>query len=92
MDTAREGFFLVRLCKGGPDVAARVRRFQGCWFATIGRGDPLPRHENPLLAPRVMEFCNHGRAINEADYRDRLARHTPDPDRPMCLTEMPPLY
>ena len=95
----RPGFFLIRLVKGGPFVAARISHQNGVWWAEINGKPCGARHSDPLLAEKVFHVWLTARQeIDEAEYRRRLglasqAGHpAAQPRKPIDLNALPPLY
>ena len=93
------GFFLVRLVRKGPVVPARIRHADGMWSALIN-GEAFGAASDPAAAARVFFIWHSGEEITEAEYQRRLieSRDAPpdhplaNPDRPIDLTSMPPLF
>jgi hypothetical protein len=93
------GFFLMRLVRNGPFVPARIRHIDRMWSAVIN-GEAFPASSDPANAPRVFSIWHSAEQITEAEYRKRLlqSRDAPpddplaNPDRPIDLTILPPLF
>ena len=70
VDEPSPGHYLIRLCRGGPWVPARIAQdADGWWRASIEGAWCSPAwHPDPLYADGVMRIANYGRAISEAEY------------------------
>lgn len=93
VDVPEPGFFLLRLVKGGVQVAARIIHDESGWSAEIN-GERGPAAADPFEAPGLSKIWTFGLRVDEAEYRYRLdvaqwARaHQPthpaaDPTRPV---------
>ena len=66
------GLFLMRLVRGGPQIAARITCTDGQWQATVD-GKPYPPHSDPVIAQHVYRVWHSGIVITQGDYDYRLA-------------------
>ena len=93
IDEPRGGFFLVRLVKGGPRVAARIVEDFGQFSAEVdGRPCGKP-HADPLKADGVMRIWLYGVEIEREEY-DSMLRRTdkPDPNKRVDLAAAKPVF
>jgi len=102
VDQPEPGFFRIKLVKGGPPVAAAIVHDADGWHAVID-GDRLPSAEDPWHAEGLARVWHYGLIIDEPEYRFMLARaaharaHDPthptaNPDQPINLADLPPLF
>jgi hypothetical protein len=100
IDQPEPGYFLMRLCKGGWEVPARIQRTEtGDWIGTID--GETRQHPDPTEAG-VMRIWLSGRTVEAWVYADRDALrewakvHEPDhptanPKRPMDAMRLRPV-
>ena len=93
VDQPEPGFFLIRLCKGGPKIPARITRDFSLWSASIMGASCGASHEDPLKAAGISRIWSYGEMIDLAEYQSRLARPPQvDPKMPVDLSSLPALY
>ena len=103
IDQPEPGYFLLRLVKGGPQVAACIRHDAGLWSAEID-GEPCgPAHADPSQADGVFRIWHAGRPTTAEEFAYRLQLRSwavaNDPShpaaqasRPVDLRVLPPLF
>lgn len=93
IDQAEPGFFLLRLVKAGPLVAARISHDGGIWRAIIDGVAQEPGAADWTHAAGVDRIWTAGRRCTESEYRYRLALRahalTADPDHPAANPTKP---
>jgi len=72
IDKPEEGFFRLRLVRGGPYVPARIAHDETGWWAEID-GQRYQPHPDPTHSEGVFRIWHGGRVIDEAEYRHMLA-------------------
>ena len=102
VDEPKEGFFLIRLVRGGVPVAARIGHDERGWFVIIDGVEKRP-DADPWQAEDMSRVWHYGREIDQVEYDYTLARaaharqHLPghpaaDPTKPVDLNDVPPLF
>lgn len=104
IDTPSEGYFVIRLVKGGPPVAARIAfdEATGMWQVTIN-GEPKRPAAEPWHAESMEKVWAYALMTTEAEYNFLLARaahareHDPthpaaNPDEPIDFLAMKPIF
>ena len=93
VDQPEPGFFLIRLCKGGPKIPARITHDFGLWSASIMGAPCGASHEDPLKADGISRIWSYGEMIDHAEYQGRLARPPQvDPTKAVDLASLSPLF
>lgn len=104
VDQPEPGFFLMRLVRRGPKVAARIVHDEhGIWRAHIDGVPQEPGGADPHRARGVLRIWHSGTRCTEQEYLYRLAlkawamAHDPDhpaanPERPVSLRRMKPIF
>lgn len=102
VDQPEPGFFRIKLVKGGAPVAAAIYHDADGWHAEID-GKKLPAAEDPWHAEGLARTWHYGIMVPEEEYRFMLARaahareHDPthptaNPEQPINLADLPPLF
>ncbi len=82
LDTPEEGYFILRLVRGGPWVPCAITNTFGLWQAVINGETMQPAHEDPVQAKDVCRVWNyHRERIDRAEY-DRLLGLKKNPSHP----------
>lgn len=107
IDQPRPGYFLLRLVRHGPKVAARIVCEQDSgrllWRAEIDGKWHGAWSVDPEASPGVMRIWTSGEMVAEAEFRFRLALRdwaleaapvhpAANPRRPIDLATLPPLF
>lgn len=104
IDRPEPALFRMRLVRGGPWVAAEIRVDDAGEFSAVIDGEPAgPAHRDPAMAARVMDVWISGVRIDAGEHAYLLAmsrwarQSAPDrpeanPDQPINLMRMPPLW
>lgn len=97
VDQPEPGYFLVRLVKGGPRVAAEITHRRGLWGALVNGETCGAQHADWTRAAGVAAVWL-GERIDAAEYRRVLAlaaqpgHPNATPRRPLDLAALPPLF
>lgn len=101
VDKPEPGYFLLRLVRGGPHVAARILHDDGQWQAIID-GVAADPHADPAQAVGVFRIWHGGRRCTQAEYDYRLSLKSwavaampqhpaAQPRQPIDLASLPPV-
>jgi len=92
VETPEPGHFVLRLVRGGPQVAARIVHDDTGWWAEIN-ATKYPAAADPFEAEGIARIWHYGRRVDvpEYEYRLKLAAwaREHDPDHPMANPERP---
>lgn len=104
VDTPEPGFFRMRLVRGGPWVAAELRRdADGAWTALIDGVPSQPSSPDPAVAADVFRIWHGAEAVTASEHAYLIERaawarqHSPDspeatPRQPIRLGRLPPVF
>lgn len=90
IDQPEAGFFLLKLVRGGPRVAARIWHEGGEWWAEVA-GNSYARHADPFYAPFVMRIWHGGDFVERDVYFQAIGQSMP-PDERIDLNDIEPLF
>lgn len=72
VDEPRPGYFMIRLVRGGPPVAAAICHDAKGWYVIIDGVEKRPAPE-PWDAEDMSRVWHYGREVPEEEYRFRVA-------------------
>lgn len=103
VDLPEQGFFRIRLVRGGPWVGAEIRCESGIWTGLIDGQPGETSDADPAAAQHVFRIWHSGEIIPEHEHAFLLSRaawarlHAPDdpaanPNQPIRLDSLPPAF